>query len=102
MADKKVYTIEINGIKESANAVEALNKQLNELENRIKKLESSNVKVNTSSSGGSSKSTSAMNEETKLAKQIEAIDAKREAYSKEIYQNYLAAKDVLDETVKDQ
>ena len=48
MADKKVYTIEINGIKESANAVEALNKQLNELENRIKKLESSNVKVNTS------------------------------------------------------
>ena len=102
MADKKVYTIEINGIKESTNAVEALNKQLNELENRIKKLESSNVKVNTSSSGGSSKSTSALSEEAKLEKQIASIDAKREAYSKEIYQNYLAAKDVLDETVKDQ
>lgn len=102
MADKKVYTIEINGIKESADAVESLNKQLNELENRIKKLESSNVKVNTSSSGGSSKSTSALSEEAKLEKQIASIDAKREAYSKEIYQNYLAAKDVLDETVKDQ
>lgn len=102
MADKKIYTIEINGVKESANAVESLNKQLNELENRIKKLENSSVKVNATSSGGGSRSTSAMDEEAKLAKQIEQIDAKREAYSKEIYQNYLAAKDVLDETVKDQ
>ena len=103
MADKKIYTIEINGVKESANAVESLNKQLNELENRIKKLENSSVKVNaTSSGGGGSRSTSAMDEEAKLAKQIEQIDAKREAYSKEIYQNYLAAKEVLDETVKDQ
>ena len=102
MDGKKVYQIEINGIKESANAVESLNKQLSELESRIKALEKNNVKVNTSSSGGSSKSTSAMNEEAKLAKQIETIDAKREAYSKEIYQNYLAAKDVLTETISDQ
>lgn len=98
MDGKKVYQIEINGIKESVAAVESLNKQLNELENRIKALEKSNVKVGTSSSsGGGSKS-----EEEKLSKQIEQIDAKRIAYSKEIYQNYLAAKDVLDETVKDQ
>ena len=98
MDGKKVYQIEINGVKESVAAVESLNKQLNELENRIKALEKSNVKVGTSSSsGGGSKS-----EEEKLSKQIEQIDAKRVAYSKEIYQNYLAAKDVLDETVKDQ
>ena len=98
MDGKKVYQIEINGVKESVAAVESLNKQLNELESRIKALENSNVKVGTSSSsGGGSKS-----EEEKLSKQIEQIDAKRVAYSKEIYQNYLAAKDVLDETVKDQ
>ena len=105
MADKKVYSIVINGVQESANAVESLNKQLSELENRIKALEKSSVKINASSSGGgstSSGSKSSLNEEEKLAKQIEQIDAKREAYSKEIYQNYLAAKDVLDETVKDQ
>ena len=102
MDGKKVYQIQINGIQESVTAVESLNKELNELENRIKSLEKSNVKVgtSTSSSGGGSKSS--LNEEEKLAKQIEQIDAKREAYSKEIYQNYLAAKDVLDATVKDQ
>ena len=103
MDGKKVYQIEINGIKESLNAVESLNRQLSELENRIKKLESSNVKINTSASSiGGGKSTSSLDEEAKLAKQIAQTDAKREAYSKEIYQNYLAAKDVLDETVKDQ
>lgn len=99
MDGKKVYQIQINGITESANAVEALNKQLDALSARIKALEKSNVKISATSSGGSSKS---MDEEAKLAKQIEQIDEKRKAYSKEIYQNYLAAKDVLKETVKDQ
>lgn len=103
MADKKVYSIVINGVQESANAVESLNKQLSELENRIKTLEKSNVKINAGGSSTSgSKSSSSLNEEEKLAKQIEQIDAKRVAYSKEIYQNYLAAKDVLAETVNDQ
>lgn len=105
MADKKVYSIVINGVQESVNAIESLNKQLSELENRIKTLEKSSVKINASSSGGgstSSGSKSSLNEEEKLAKQIEQIDAKRVAYSKEIYQNYLAAKDVLSETVNDQ
>lgn len=103
MADKKVYSIVINGVQESVNAVEALNKQLSELENRIKVLEKSNVKINAGgTSTSSSKSSSSLSEEEKIAKQIEQIDAKREAYSKEIYQNYLAAKDVLSETVNDQ
>lgn len=102
MDGKKVYQIEINGIKESIAAVDALNRQLGELENRMKALEKSNVKVNASSSGGGGGSRSSLNEEEKIAKQIEQIDAKRKAYSKDIYQNYLAAKDVLDETVKDQ
>ncbi len=103
MADKKVYSIVINGVQESVNAVEALNKQLSELENRIKVLEKSNVKINAGgTSTSSSKSSSSLSEEEKIAKQIAQIDAKREAYSKEIYQNYLAAKDVLSETVNDQ
>lgn len=99
MENTKVYKIRINGIDESINAVDALNKQLSTLESRIKVLESSSVKVG--SSGGGSKASS-LSEEEKLAKQIEQIDAKRETYSKEIYQNYLAAKDVLKETVNDQ
>ena len=96
MDGKKVYSIQINGVKESTDAVLALNKMLNELENRIKTLESKNIKIN-SNGGGNAKSS--LDEEAKLEKQIEQIDAKRKAYSKEIYQNYLAAKDVLDETV---
>ena len=101
MDGKKVYSIKINGVQESIDAVLALNKMLNELETRIQSLEKKNIKINTGGSS-SSKGTSALSEEAKLEKQIEQIDAKRKAYSKEIYQNYLAAKDVLDETVKDQ
>lgn len=105
MADKKVYQIQINGIKESVNAVESLNKVLDELDKRIKELEKKNINVNTNSNAGRSTSqthTTVTSEEEKIAQQIAAIDAKREAYSKEIYQNYLAAKDVLNETLKDQ
>ena len=97
----KTYQIKINGITESIDAVKSLNAQLNNLEQRIKALSSSTVKVGTGG-GSKSSSTSSLSEEEKLAKQIEQIDAKREAYSKEIYQNYLAAKDVLKETVTDQ
>lgn len=103
MDGKKIYQIQINGIKESIDAVDALNNQLEQLEKRIKTLETSNVKVGTTSTSSGSKSrTSSLTEEEKLSKQIEQIDSKREVYSKEIYQNYLAAKDVLKETVNDQ
>lgn len=104
MANTKEYKIVINGITESVKAVESLNRELASLEARIKALEGKSVGVKTSYSGGGSKSSSssALSEEEKLAKQIEQIDAKRVAYSKEIYQSYLAAKDVLKETVKDQ
>lgn len=100
MANTKEYQIKINGISESINAVDSLNNKLQNLEQRINAINTSKV----SSAGGSSSSSNAssLSEEEKLAKQIEQIDAKREAYSKEIYQNYLAAKDVLSETVKDQ
>ena len=99
----KTYQIQINGITESVKAVESLNKELNELEARIKALEGKSVGVKASGGGGGSSSSKAsLSEEEKLAREIEKIDAKRVAYSKEIYQNYLAAKDVLKETVTDQ
>ena len=106
MADVKTksYQIVINGLKESISAVDSLNKQLDALDERLKALENKSIKIAASSSGGGSKSSSksSLTEEQKLAKQIEQIDRKREAYSKKIYQNYLAAKDVLKETENDQ
>lgn len=106
MANTKEYKIVINGITESIEAVKALDKELFNLEERIKSLEakSVNIKATSSGGGGSSRTSnvSSLTEEAKLERQIEQLDAKREAYSKEIYQNYLAAKDVLNETVKDQ
>lgn len=106
MDNKRIFTIQINGITESVSAVASLNKQLNELEQRIKDLDKSTVSVGTSGGGGTSRGggskSSSLSEEEKLAKQIENIDEKRVAYSKELYQNYLAAKDVLKETVNDQ
>ena len=101
----KTYQIKINGVTESIDAVKSLNEQLKSLEDRIKALESKSIGVKaTSSTGGGSKSSStgSLSEEEKLERQINQLEEKRVAYSKEIYQNYLAAKDVLSETVKDQ
>ena len=104
MAAQKVYSIQINGLTESVKAVDALNESLKNLESRIKALEGKSVKVGASSSGGGTKSssTSSLSEEEKLEKQIAQLEEKRIAHSKQIYQNYLAAKDVLSETEKDQ
>lgn len=102
MDGKKLYSIQINGIQESINAVDSLVKQLNTLEQKINALSSSSVKINSGGGSKSSSSKSSLSEEEKLERQIEQIDAKRVAYSKDIYQNYLAAKDVLKETVADQ
>ena len=98
MANTKEYQIKINGITESINAVDSLNNKLQNLEQRINAINTSKV----SSAGGTSSSSkaSSLSEEERLAKQIEQIDQKREAYSKEIYQNYLKGKDALSETVK--
>ena len=100
----KTFSIKINGIDTSIDAVKSLEKELFNLEQRITALGKQTVNVKSGSGGGSSRTSnaSALSEEEKLAKQIEAIDKKRIAYSKQIYQNYLAAKDVLKETERDQ
>ena len=105
MANTKEYTIKINGVTESIDAVKSLNDQLKSLEDRIKALESKSIGVKaTSSTGGGSKSSStgSLSEEEKLERQINQLEEKRIAYSKEIYQNYLKAKDVLSDTAKEQ
>lgn len=53
MAETKEYKIIINGLTESINLVDALNKQLSALEARIKEIESSKIKVKVD--GGSTK-----------------------------------------------
>ena len=45
MDGKKVYSIQINGVKESTDAVLALNRMLNELETRMQALEKKNIKI---------------------------------------------------------
>lgn len=112
MDGKKVYQIEINGVKESVAAVESLNKQLNELENRIKALEKSTISVNSSSSGGGSSkggNNSALTEEERLQKEINKLkqegaqlDAKIAASQDEIYKRVDATKQLYKETIADQ
>ena len=105
MDNKRIYTIQINGITESANAVDALNKQLDALDKRIKALENSNVKV----SAGGRGNASALSEEeaiqreiNKLKKEGETLDAKIAASQDEIYKRVDATKQLYKETIADQ
>ena len=98
MANIKQFTIQINGVQESINAVESLNTQLNALESRINALASKQVNI----SAKSSNSTGALNEEEKLVKQIQQTEEKIKATRTESYQQLLAEKDLLKEAVNDQ
>ena len=108
MDGKRIYTIQINGISESISAVESLNKQLLTLENRIKELEKSNVKVNTTSnSGGGNVSTldeeaAIQREINKLKKEGATLDAKIVAAQDEVYRKVDATKELYKETIADQ
>ncbi len=104
MANTKEYKIVINGISESVSAVDALNKQLDALEKRIKTLENSNVKVN--SGGGNA---NVLNEEAAVQKEINklkkegaTLDAKIIAAQDEVYKKVDATKQLYKETVADQ
>ena len=106
MDGKKVYQIQINGISESISAVDALNKQLLALENRIKELEKSSVNVKSTSSNGNS---SSLSEEEAIQKEINklkaegaALDAKIVAAQDEVYKKVDATKQLYKETVADQ
>ena len=51
MANTKTYRIVVNGVQESINAVDALNKSLKDLEERIKVLENKNLKLTGTATG---------------------------------------------------
>lgn len=101
--EKRIFTIQINGISESTSALSDLTKQLDELEKKIKQLEKSNVKINTSSSSsGSSKGNKQqLTEEQKLQQQINKEIEKRAAMQTKEYQEFLkqkqATKDIANE-----
>ena len=100
MADnKKVYSIEINGIKESIDAVKSLTASLGELETMIDALKAKasvnvsvngNVQTNTSSS-------SDLKEQDNLEKQILATEEKLSQVRSENYQKLLHMKEELKE-----
>lgn len=117
---KRIYQIEINGLKESIDQVESLRKQLDMLSAQIDALEKKtiSIKVDTpstqgvstnSSSSNSTRNTSSLNEEVALEKEINnlknegvRLDAKIEAAQTEIYQKVQATKDLYKETINDQ
>ena len=107
MANTKEYTIKINGLQESINAVDSLNKQLDKLEQRMKTINA----TKTSSGGGSSSSraNTALSEEERVQKEINKLkeqgaqlDAKIAASQDEIYKRVDATKQLYKETIADQ
>ncbi len=109
MANTKEYKIVINGLQESLNAVESLNKQLDNLEQRMNKI---NSMKSSSSGGGSTASrgnTSALSQEeatqreiNKLKQQGAQLDAKIAASQDQIYQRVDATKQLYKEVIADQ
>lgn len=97
--EKRIFTIQINGISESTSALSDLTKQLDELEKKIKQLEKSNVKINTSSgsSGGSKGNKQQLTEEQKLQQQINKEIEKRAAMQTKEYQELLKQKQATKE-----
>lgn len=109
MENKKIYTIQINGVQENINAIESLINQLDKLDVKIAELQKKKIEIDTSISNANSSNSnsgkenkSALSEEAKLLRNIQNTEAKIKAYSKDIYQNYLASKETLKKTLDDQ
>ena len=113
---EKVYSIKINGVQESINAIESLKKQLDSLDEKIKELEKRQINIQgkvdvvenvvssarSTASSNSGSRTSTLKEEVALQKELNSIknegtklEAKQVAYQDESYQKLLAQKDVL-------
>ena len=98
MDNKKIYTIQINGIKESADAVEALIKQLNDLDTRIEALnkrvvkvevEQTNINVNSASTSTSRGSNaSAIKEEIAAQKELNQLKKEEAAQQRLVADEY--------------
>ena len=97
MADnKKIYSIQINGIDQSIKQVDALSDALQFLDKKIKELESRSVSItssNNSVSGGNR--ISELSTEDKLLKQIQNTEQQIRDARSEDYASLLAQKDIL-------
>ena len=104
MDNKRIYSISINGISESIDAVAALNKQLDALESRMKTLEkSSSVGVKTQGGGNAlSEEEATQREINKLKKEGATLDAKIAAAQDEVFKKVDATKQLYKETLADQ
>lgn len=95
MADnKKIYSIQINGIDQSIKQVDALSDALQFLDKKIKELESRSVSITSSNSGGSSRNADLQTED-KLLKQIQSTEQQIRDARSEDYASLLAQKDIL-------
>ena len=96
MADnKKIYSIQINGIDQSIKQVDALSDALQFLDKKIKELESRSVSITSSNSGGGGNRTAELNTEDKLLKQIQSTEQQIRDARSEDYASLLAQKDIL-------
>ena len=96
MADnKKIYSIQINGIDQSIKQVDALSDALQFLDKKIKELESRSVSITSSNNGGGGNRTAELNTEDKLLKQIQSTEQQIRDARREDYQSLLAQKDLL-------
>lgn len=99
MADnKKIYSIQINGIDQSIKQVDALSDALQFLDKKIKELESRNVSVS-SSNGGNGNRNADLQTEDKLLKQIQQTEQQIRDARREDYASLLAQKDILKDIV---
>jgi chromosome segregation ATPase len=99
MADnKKIYSIQINGIDQSIKQVDALSDALQNLDKKIKDLESRSVNITSSNSGGSSRNADLQTED-KLLKQIQSTEQQIKDARREDYASLLAQKDILKDIV---
>ena len=97
MADnKKIYSIQINGIDQSIKQVDALSDALQFLDKKIKELESRSVSVTSTQSGNGTRNADLQTED-KLLKQIQSTEQQIRDARREDYQSLLAQKDLLKE-----
>ena len=96
MADnKKIYSIQINGIDQSIKQVDALSDALQFLDKKIKELESRSVSITSSNSGGGSNRVAELSTEDNLLKQIQSTEQQIRDARREDYQSLLAQKEIL-------
>lgn len=108
---KKVYSIVINGLKESVDAVESLNKQLDNLDSRLKELsrQKINIKVDgnvtepekVKVSSGSTNTTVDKEKELAIQKQITAEIKAQGQYKAALTQEYQNVHKVVQQTKQD-